>query len=266
MNIISSIVLSTVFLVLSGVQSTAQEIIKSEVVPVNDTELYYEKYGDGPPLIFLHGYSLSSKAWRDYVSEFSSDYTVYLIDLTGHGQSKPFHKKLSFQEVASDLNALLRHLKLDNIQAIGFSFGGDILYQLALLNPSLIKSMITIGAVGTWTIDDFMQYQEVFNYENKDQFPWLSTMHASDEHVKNLMAQFLNYKVYLNDADLKSIKPEVMIMIGDDDEGMHFDEIARARKYIPNSDIWILPNVSHGAHEGNNKAEFAKKAKSFLTK
>jgi pimeloyl-ACP methyl ester carboxylesterase len=60
--------------------------------------------------------------------------------------------------------------------------------------------------------------------------------------------------------------PEVLIMIGDDVAGMDFEEVARVKKNLPNSDLWILPNVSHGAHEGETKNEFILKSKVFLQK
>ncbi len=239
---------------------------KSESVLVNGKNMYYEVYGKGYPLIFLHGYSLSSFAWRPYVSDFINDYEVYLIDLTGHGRSERFKEDLSIKSVAEDLNALIQYLKLDKIKAIGFSFGGDVLYQLALLDTTLIESMITIGAIGTWDVNDFPQYQKGFTYENRENFPWLETSHESDDHIKALMDQFKNYTVFLSDSELKQIKPEVLVMMGDDDEGMDFDEVARIKKHLTKSDIWILPNVSHGAHEGENKDEFVLKAKEFLSK
>ena len=55
-------------------------------------------------------------------------------------------------------------------------------------------------------------------------------------------------------------------MIGDDDEGMDLAEVARAKKHLPNSDLWILPDVAHGAHEGETKDEFILKSKAFLFK
>ncbi|MGI9544332.1 MAG: alpha/beta fold hydrolase [Cyclobacteriaceae bacterium] len=228
--------------------------------------MYYEVYGEGTPLLFLHGYSLSSKSWIPYVSDFDKEYEVYLIDLTGHGRSQAFKEGLSIRAVAEDLSALVQHLKLEKIKAIGFSFGGDVLYQLALINPSLIESMITIGAVGTWTVHDFPEYQEVFTYENRANFPWLSTAHSNDDQIKAIMDQFINYTVAVSDQELQSIKPEVLIMIGDDDEGMDFEEVARVKENLPKSDLWVLPNVAHGAHEGETKDEFIKKAKVFLSK
>jgi len=217
-------------------------------------------------LFFFHGYTLSSKSWRPYVRNYIEEYEVYLVDLTGHGRSESFKEDLNIRSVAKDVNALVNHLKLESIQAICFSFGGDVLYQLALINPTLIKSMITIGAVGTWTVVDFPEYLEAFNFENRDNFPWLKTSHNGDDQVRAMMEQFKNYIVKLSDEEIQSIKPEVLIMVGDDDEGTSMHEVLRAREHLPNSDLWILPNVSHGAHEGETKEEFVRKSKRFLTK
>lgn len=239
---------------------------KSESVSVNGKNMYYEIYGKGAPLVLLHGYTQSSKSWKAYVKDYAKEYEVYLIDLTGHGKSEPFKEDLSIRSVAEDLNSLIKYLKLEEIKVIGFSFGGDVLYQLALINPTLIERMITIGAVGTWTIKDFPEYLESFTFENRANFPWLEESHEKDEHVKAILDQFKNYIVKLSNKELQSIKPEVLIIIGNDDEGMNLKEIVRVRKNLPNSDLWILPNVSHSAHEGENREEFISKSKLFLSK
>jgi len=239
---------------------------KSESVTVNGKMLYYEVYGAGKPLLFLHGYTQSLVSWKPYVEDYAGDYEVYLIDLTGHGQSEPFKEDLSIKSVAKDLQELLVYLELDAIHAIGFSFGGDVLYQLALIDPTLITSMITIGAVGTWTINDFPQYLEAFTFEKRANFPWLQTSHAGDEQVKGILNQFKNYTVQLSNEELQRIPSEVMIVVGDDDEGMDLKEVVRVKENLPNADLWVLPNVAHSAHEGDNKAEFVTKSKAFLKK
>lgn len=239
---------------------------KSESVSINGKKLYYEIYGKGQPLFLLHGYTQSSISWKPYIKDYEKEYEVYLIDLTGHGKSDPFKEELSIKSVAQDLNSLIQYLNLNKIKAIGFSFGGDVLYQLALINPPLIMSMITIGAVGTWTINDFPEYLELFTFENRANFPWLKTSHEGDEHIKAILSQFKNYTVKLSNKELQSIKPEVLIMIGDDDEGMNLKEAIRVKENLPNSDLWILPDVSHSAHEGENREEFITKSKVFLNK
>lgn len=253
-------------LILMSTHLYAQKPKKSESVLVNGKTIYYEVYGKGKPLFLLHGYTLSSKSWLPYVEDFVEDYEVYLVDLTGHGKSEIFKEDLSIKSVAADLNELVNYLELTKIKAIGFSFGGDVLYQLALINPPLIESMITIGAVGTWTVDDFPEYQKVFTFENRFNFPWLVDYHETDDKIKALMAEFNNYKIKLTNKELQTIVPEVLIIIGDDDEGMDLEEVARVKKNLPKSDLWILPNVAHGAHEGDTKDEFIIKSKVFLSK
>ncbi|MEQ9101108.1 MAG: alpha/beta hydrolase [Imperialibacter sp.] len=253
-------------LLLMSTNIFSQTPKKSESVSINGKTVFYEIYGEGEPLFLLHGYTQSSKSWKPYVKDYEKEYEVYLIDLTGHGKSEPFKQDLSIRSVAEDLNSLIQYLQLEQIKAIGFSFGGDVLYQLALINPFVIESMITIGAVGTWTINDFPEYLKVFNFENRDNFPWLKTSHDGDEHIKAMMDQFKNYTIKVSDEELQSIKPEVLIMIGDDDEGMDLVEVARVKKNLPKSDLWVLPNVAHGAHEGETKDEFILKSKVFLTK
>lgn len=255
----------TILLIMS-IELNAQQPKHSESVRINGKEMYYEVHGEGEPLILLHGYSLSSISWHTYISDFEDAYQVYLIDLPGHGKSTPFSEQLSINKVALDLKALLEHLEITHTKAIGFSFGGDVLYQLALLNPELISSMITIGAVGTWNINDFPQYLEMYTYENIEKFPWLKTAHTSIDHVKGILNQFKHYTVYLSDEEISRIQAEVFVIIGDDDEGMDLAEVARLKKHLKHADIWILPDVSHGAHEGEHKAEFISKAKRFLSK
>jgi len=258
----------TIFIILILISTNIFSQIpkKSESVLVNGKTIYYEIYGKGKPLFLLHGYTLSSKSWMPYVKDFDKDYEVYLIDLTGHGKSEIFKESLSIKSVAKDLNSLVQYFKLDEIKAIGFSFGGDVLYQLALMNPTLIESMITIGAVGTWTVNDFPEYKKAFTFENRANFPWLIENHGTNDKIKALMEQFNNYTIKLTDEELQSIKPEVLIMVGDDDEGMDLKEVARVKKNLPKSDLWILPNVAHGAHQGETKDEFIIKSKIFLSK
>jgi len=246
--------------------SIAQTPKKAESVSINGKELYYEVYGSGQPLLLLHGYSLSSAHWKPYVEDFNQNYEVYLIDLTGHGKSEQFKEDLSIQAVAQDLNSLIEHLGLTTLKAIGFSFGGDVLFQLALLQPQLIESMITIGAVGTWDVNDFPQYLESYTFDNIDEFDWMRASHSSDEQIKAIMTQFKNYSVSISNEELQSIAPEVMIMLGDDDIGISLEEVVRVRKHLPKSDLWILPNVPHGAHEGENKSDFIRIATAFFSK
>ena len=238
---------------------------KAEMVTLNGANIYYEVYGKGQPLFLLHGITQSSKSWHPFVEDYSKDFEVYLVDLKGHGKSSPFTKKLSIRDVAKDVDALVRHLKLDSIKAIGFSYGGDVLFQLALLHKGLIKSMISIGACGTWDINDFPEWKDYLSYKNIDNLPWMREQQPDKERIKSILDQVPNYKVSVSDEELRSIDTRTLLVLGDKDDSIPLDYLARVRKHLAGSFLWIVPNSGHAAHKDNNKDEFVRKSKEFFS-
>jgi pimeloyl-ACP methyl ester carboxylesterase len=243
----------------------ANQPVKAETVIVNGKNIYYEVYGTGTPLFLLHGYTQSSEVWRDHIDDYTDEYQVYLVDLPGHGKSDAFTEPLSIKKVAEELSMLIKRLKLDNINAVGFSYGGDVLYQLALLNPSIIESMITVGSLGSWSIKDYPEIEKTFTYEIAKDYPWIKGAHKSDVQVRIMFEQFKNYSIRMSNDDLKSVKTNVLIVAGDNDQGAPLEEVIRSRKYLPNSDLWIIPNVGHGGYDSENKEAFVRLSKRFLT-
>ncbi len=238
--------------------------MESNIVTIKGKEFYFEKYGSGEPLLLLHGYLQSSKSWHGFVDEFSDEYTVYLLDLPGHGQSTPFQEDFSIKSIVGDVEAFIEHMDMKGSKAIGFSFGGDVLYHLAAEKPGIIQSMICIGSLGTWDVNDFPDLIADYTYEKYGQLAETQAHHSNDDQVRILFKQFLNYSIALTDEDLKRISSPVLIVAGDDDSSTPLTEIARVRQLLGNSDLWVLPNVPHSAHDGENKADFIAKAKEFL--
>ena len=235
------------------------------MVTLNGTDIYYEVYGKGEPLFLLHGFTQSSKSWHPYISDYANEFEVYLIDLRGHGRSSQFTEKLSIKSVAEDISALVTYLKLDSINAIGYSYGGDVLFQLALLQPSLIRSMISIGACGSWDINDFPDWLEFLSYKNIDNLPWMREQQTSEAQIRSILDQVVNYKISVSDEEMKSVQARTLFVLGDLDDSIPLEYISRARKNLSNSYLWILPNTTHGAHEGKNKADFVRISKEFFS-
>ncbi|NOX51042.1 MAG: alpha/beta hydrolase [Gammaproteobacteria bacterium] len=222
--------------------------------------IYYESYGAGDVLLLLHGYSQSCKSWLPFVAEFLEAHQVVLIDLPGHGKSDPFSESLSIPEVARQVGRLLDAIEVTELNAVGFSFGGDVLFQMALIEPNKINSLVAVGSLGSWDINDFPDLKESFNAANVD----ISEFHTSSAQVEKIFEQFGNYVVRLSDHELRSIQSNVMLVLGDDDRGTPLKEVARVRRYLCQSDLWILPNVPHSAHEGSNRALFCEKVRDFF--
>ena len=203
---------------LSAATSFSQSPKKAEVVSLNGTNIYYEVYGKGEPLIFLHGYTLSTKEWLPYISDYINDFEIYIIDLTGHGKSSPLKEGQSIISAANAIDALMKHLKLKNINAIGFSFGGNVLFQLALLDSGLIKSMISIGACGNWNIKEHPDFLELLSYKNIDSLKYMREHQANDAQIKSLLDQVADFSVSsINDKEFKRIQSKTLIVLGDQD-------------------------------------------------
>lgn len=251
--------------IIISLSGLSQELVKVETVSLNGKKIYYEVYGKGEPLFLLHGWSASSKQWLPYVLDFYEEFRVYLVDLTGHGKSGAFTETLSIKSVAEDLDALIGYLELEQIQAIGLSYGGDVLFQLALINPSVLKSMITIGALGSWDAREYPDWVEYFTYANLENLTWIKAHQTNDEQIRSMLDdQFENYIVYISDEELKNIKTETLLILGDDDNSLTLEEVSRVRRNLPKSDLWILPNSPHVAHKGKNRSEFIRISKTFL--
>jgi pimeloyl-ACP methyl ester carboxylesterase len=251
---------------VSAATGFSQSPKKAEVVSLNGTTIYYEVYGKGEPLIFLHGYALSTKDWLPYISDYINDFEIYLIDLNGHGKSSSSNEKPSVASVANDVYTLMKHLKLRNINAIGFSYGGNVLFQLALLDSALIKSMITIGASGNWNAKEHPDLLENFSYKNIDNLKWIREHQSSEAQIKVLLDQLPDRTAAsISDTELKRIQTKTLIVLGDQDNLTPIESVAFARKYLPESYLWILPNTGHGAHKDKNKIDFVRVSKEFFS-
>ena len=246
------------------VQEGISQPKKAELVSLNGHSVYYEVYGKGEPLFLLHGYTLSSRHWQPYVDAYDDDYEVYLVDLQGHGKSGPYKEDLSIKSVAKDIHALIKYLELESVYAIGYSYGGQVLFHLALMDPGIIKSLISIGACGIWRSKNFPRMLELLSYENIQNLKWMYEHQTDEEQIRIILDQFPNMNSAMSDEDIKQIEAPVFIVLGDKDDLVPLETVSRVRKNLPNSFLWIIPNTGHGAHEGKNKDEFVRMSTSFF--
>ena len=236
-------------------------------VELNGLQTYYEVYGNGAkPLFLLHGFTQSSKSWIPFISDYSKEFEIFLVDLMGHGKSSPFAETISIRSAAQNLKDLIEYLELDNIYAIGHSYGGEILFQLALIKPDLIESMVINGSCGSWNAQDFPEFVKYLSYANIDNLTWMREQQVNEARIRNILDQVPNYHVEVNEAELKSIKTRTLIVVGDNDDATPLDCVIKAKMNMPNAFLWIVPNTGHQGHQDKNKDLFIKISKDFLTR
>ncbi len=113
---------------------------------VNNTQLYYEKRGSGPPLLLLHGLGSSARDWELQIDAFAPNYRVIVVDMRGHGRSDKPPGPYSVPLFAEDVAAFMRALNLAPAHVVGLSMGGMIAFQLAVDAPELLKSLVIINS------------------------------------------------------------------------------------------------------------------------
>jgi len=105
---------------------------------------HYQVEGKGPVLLFLHGFGVSSRIWKQQFKYFSDHHRVILVDLPGHGRSD--WQNTSLQTMASDISFLLLELESQEVGIIASSFGGLVGLKLWEVNPQLIKFFVFVGS------------------------------------------------------------------------------------------------------------------------
>ncbi|WAC02292.1 alpha/beta hydrolase [Lacinutrix neustonica] len=101
---------------------------------------------------FVHGAGGSSSIWFKQIRSFGAQFNVLILDLRGHGNSKPalkdaFNKKYTFDSITHDIVEVINHLKIERSHFVGISLGTILIRNLAEKYPERVKSMIMGGAI-----------------------------------------------------------------------------------------------------------------------
>lgn len=228
---------------------------------VNGIRLYYETYGQGEPLLLLHGNSESIASFRLQIPELAKHFKVIAVDTRGQGRSTEDGKPYSYDLFAADMNAFLDHLGIDSARILGWSDGGNTGLIMAMQFPAKVKRLVTMGA--NVFIDKTVVDGWVFR-ELRKQLSELKndTAYARRNRVRliNLLLTEPNHSF----AELRGIKCPVLVLAGEKDviREEHTRAIARS---IPNATLLIAPKETH-EYPRENPAAFNKTVLDFLLK
>jgi len=248
-------------------KSFGQTPEKAELVKVNGIEMYYEVYGEGEPLLLLHGWTQSSVFWSKYIPTYAQYFKVYTIDLRGHGRTSPVTRDFTIEKSSQDILSLLDYLHLKKVNAIGLSYGGLVLLQLTRLHSERIKAMILIGISQNYDGGENNNVDDSFSYENlpSSYIEELKQIHHRGEtQIRAMFDQNLNYKINLSDEEVKVINSRALIVQGDRDEILGIDPAISLYRNLPNSELWIVPNTGHIAITDSNLEVFLTRSLQFF--
>src|SRR6202789_1581967 len=142
-------VLIIAVLLFTVLQSKAQQgkPAASGYAPVNGIKVYYEVYGEGKPLVLIHGafYTIQMN-WAQLIPELSKTRKVIAIEMQGHGHTPFSDRKLDLATMASDVEGVMNYLKVDSADVAGYSMGGSVAYQLTIQSPKRVKKLVIISS------------------------------------------------------------------------------------------------------------------------
>lgn len=116
------------------------------VLVLPGARLAYEVTGDGPAVVFVHGFGLDMRMWDPQVAHLAGRFRVLRYDCRGFGASGPFDPATPYTH-AGDLLALLDHCGIGQAVLAGLSFGGRVVLQAALTAQERVAGLVLLDAV-----------------------------------------------------------------------------------------------------------------------
>ncbi|RRB06436.1 alpha/beta fold hydrolase [Larkinella rosea] len=205
-------------------------------------KMYYEVYGTGKPLLFIHCNGGSISSFKNQIPYFAKNYKLILVDSRAQGKSIDPSDSLSYEMMTDDINALLNKLRVDSCYVIGWSDGGINGLLLAMRHPEKVKKLAITGA-NLWP-DTTALEPTIFQWivASNDSLGRLTQ--SPDVKAQKKLFNLMVFNPHISTEDLKKVQCPTLVIGGDNDVILpkHTQLIAEA---LPQSKLWILPNSGH---------------------
>ena len=230
---------------------------------VNGLKMYYEVYGKGKPIVLLHGsYMNIPLNWAHIIPLLAKDRQVIVTEMQGHGRTRDISRAFTYEGMADDVSGLLKHLKIDSADILGYSMGGGVAFQVAVRHPEQVRRLVVLS--GTYTHDGWWPDVEAsFATFTPDMFKG-SPIQKQYDSLGNDPAHFpefvrkvisIDLKPYDWSKDVKKIQAPMFMAIGDAD-GIRYEhalDLFRAKgggkmgdiHGLPQSRLAIIPGTTH---------------------
>jgi pimeloyl-ACP methyl ester carboxylesterase len=236
---------------------------QSGYAPVNGLEMYYEIHGAGRALVLLHGALMTIEGFGELLPALAETRRVIALEQQGHGRTADIDRPLSYEQMADDTAALLRHLEIEQADVFGYSMGGGIALQIAIRHPDLVRKLViaaanyhpegyypeVLKAIQELKPEDFADspWQEAYARvaPNPEAFPALLG------RIKDLDLRFEGWPR----AQIQAIEAPTMVIVADSDvvRPEHAVEMFRLLGGgvpadlvgLPRSELTVLPGTTH---------------------
>ena len=229
--------------------------------------MHVARRGDGEPLLLLHGGLGVGDDWRHVFPGDPPGYSLIVPDLRGHGRTTLPADGFTFRRCALDVIALLDHLGLPTVKAIGMSLGAKTLLHVATIAPERVDAMVLVSATPRFP-DALRAAAAAFTREalarlSDEERAFLRSRHVhGDRQIEALYDMTRSFATSTADmaftaADLARISARTLIVHGDRDHLYPVELAIELFRGIPRSALWVVPHAGHGPIFGVHAAPFA---------
>jgi len=223
---------------------------------VNGHPIYYEQFGDGRPIVLLHGgLHTIHLSFEKQIAPFAEQHHVIAIEQVGHGHSADIEGPFSYMQMAEDTAALLRQLNITNADFVGWSDGGILSLILARRHPTLVRRLVISGAnirAEGLKAETLTYFRETPSDQIAKDFSGLraayeQTSPDGSDHWPIVVAKIVNMiitPVILEQSDLAAIQAHVLVVAGDRD-AITLEHTIELFESLPQAQLCILPGTGH---------------------
>ncbi len=245
--------------------------VRSEIVQINDIEMYYEIHGAGEPLVLLHGGGGVGANWQLIFQEAPVGFQLIVPDLRGHGSSTNSSPEFTFRQAALDVFALLDQLGVNQFRAVGVSMGAKTLLHMATQQSTRIEAMVLVSAAPYFPEQARVLMRQASGMTHTEA-EWRQMREWHKGGDEQILALWRLPKIFQDSfADMNFTPPylgtitaRTLIVHGDRDPLYPVNLAVEMFAAIPASCLWIVPNGGHGPIFGAHAPHFVETTLAFL--
>lgn len=236
------------------------------VVLANGLKITYERVGEGPPLVLVHGGAVDSRIWRPQLAALADEFTVVAWDEPGAGRSSDIPTEFGLVDYAHSLAALIEALALGPVHVAGLSWGGTVAVELYRHHPELVATLILAGAYAGWkgslpegevdarvegvlrmlaAPDEKLAHPNLFAGDPPAEFVPLLDEMTADVRRESLRTEVL----VMAEADQRDLLPRIavptLLIWGEQDVRSPLSVARQFEQAIPDTKLVVIPDCGH---------------------
>lgn len=221
-------------------------------ISVNGVQLYYEIYGQGTPLVLIHGNGGNIAYMQPQIEYFDKKYKVIVMDCRGRGNSELGKDSLTYIQMTKDIIAILNYLNLDSTYVIGRSDGGIIALLMAIYYPDKVKKVAAFAAnltPDTTALYPFFYHQVILDRKQADEM--IAKKDTSQNwEVLQQRNRLMEFQPHISADDLHKIKSPVLVLSTDRDI-VREEHTLFIYRNISNANLCIFTGENHYVTKNN---------------